>query len=76
MQLLRLWYHENCRVFQDRLVSPQDRDWFDRLLQSCMEELGCSVEEVVPSRPVLYGDFMTPGTDNKVYAPMDNQEKV
>ncbi|XP_030213444.1 dynein heavy chain 1, axonemal [Gadus morhua] len=76
VQLLRLWYHENCRVFQDRLVSPQDRDWFDRLLQSCMEELGCSVEEVVPSRPVLYGDFMTPGTDNKVYAPMDNQEKL
>ncbi|KAG7263605.1 hypothetical protein CRUP_020855, partial [Coryphaenoides rupestris] len=66
VQLLRLWYHESCRVFQDRLVSPEDRDWFERLLQTCMEELGCGMEEVVPARPVLYGDFMIPGADNKI----------
>ena len=32
-QLLRLWYHENLRVFQDRLVNDEDRDWFSNLLQ-------------------------------------------
>ena len=26
--LLRLWYHESCRIFQDRLVNAEDRDWF------------------------------------------------
>ncbi|KAG7256266.1 hypothetical protein CRUP_029316 [Coryphaenoides rupestris] len=71
VQLLRLWYHESCRVFQDRLVSPEDRDWFERLLQTCVEELGCGMEEVVPARPVLYGDFMIPGADNKLVLFMD-----
>ncbi|KAG7256267.1 hypothetical protein CRUP_029317 [Coryphaenoides rupestris] len=71
VQLLRLWYHESCRVFQDRLVSPEDRDWFERLLQACVEELGCGMEEVVPARPVLYGDFMIPGADNKLVLFMD-----
>lgn len=76
MQLLRLWYHESCRVFQDRLVSAEDRDWFDRLLQAHIQEFGCSFEEAVPCQPVLYGDFMIPGADNKVYTLIPDREKV
>merc|ERR1719230_1447367 len=26
----RLWYHEMCRVFADRLISNEDKDWFYR----------------------------------------------
>ncbi|XP_053785531.1 dynein axonemal heavy chain 1 isoform X3 [Desmodus rotundus] len=37
VQLLRLWYHESCRVFRDRLVNEEDRSWFDKLLESHME---------------------------------------
>ncbi|MCJ8744212.1 hypothetical protein PDJAM_G00116030 [Pangasius djambal] len=76
VQLLRLWYHESCRVFQDRLVSPEDRDWFDKLLQERIEEFGCSFQEVVPCQPVLFGDFMIPGTDNKAYQLIEDREKL
>ncbi|KAM6325251.1 LOW QUALITY PROTEIN: dynein axonemal heavy chain 1 [Podargus strigoides] len=74
--LLRLWYHESCRVFCDRLVCKEDRTWFDSLMKSMMEELGTTFEEVIPSQPVLFGDFMEPGANVKVYNAIDSQEKL
>lgn len=76
MRLLQLWYHESCRVFQDRLVCAEDRDWFNTLLKDCIQEFDCSFEEVVPCRPVLFGDFMVPGADPKVYTLIEDTEKV
>ncbi|CAJ1051390.1 LOW QUALITY PROTEIN: dynein heavy chain 1%2C axonemal [Xyrichtys novacula] len=75
-QLLQLWYHESCRVFQDRLVCAEDRLWFNRLLQDCIQEFDCSFDEVVSRQPVLYGDFMTPEADQKVYTLIDDREKL
>ncbi|XP_046731532.1 dynein axonemal heavy chain 1 [Silurus meridionalis] len=76
VQLLRLWYHESCRVFQDRLVNQEDRDWFDKLLQECIEEFDCNFQEVVPCQPVLFGDFIDPGSDTKVYQLIEDIEKL
>ncbi|XP_072521546.1 dynein axonemal heavy chain 1 [Salminus brasiliensis] len=76
VQLLQLWYHESCRVFQDRLVSAEDRDWFDQLLQQCIQEFGCSFQEVVLHQPLLFGDFMIPSADNKVYQLIKDREKL
>jgi hypothetical protein len=30
--LLRLWLHEACRVFHDRLINAADREYFKRML--------------------------------------------
>ncbi|XP_056267415.1 dynein axonemal heavy chain 1 [Pseudoliparis swirei] len=76
LQLLRLWYHESCRVFQDRLVCAEDRDWFSGLLKDCIQEFDCSFEEAVTCQPVLYGDFMIPGADPKVYTLIEDKEKL
>ncbi|XP_022600673.1 LOW QUALITY PROTEIN: dynein heavy chain 1, axonemal-like [Seriola dumerili] len=76
LQLLQLWYHESCRVFQDRLVSAEDRDWFNRLLKDCIQGFDCSFEDVVPCQPVLYGDFMIAGADHKVYTLIEDKEKL
>ena len=76
-QLLRLWYHENCRVFQDRLVNTEDREWFSGFLEEkIVKDFGCNIEEVNPRQPLLYGDFMIANVDNKVYAEVPDQEKV
>ena len=32
-KLTRLWAHETLRVFHDRLVSDEDRTWFQSLLK-------------------------------------------
>uniref|UniRef100_A0A3Q3STI9 Dynein, axonemal, heavy chain 1 n=1 Tax=Mastacembelus armatus TaxID=205130 RepID=A0A3Q3STI9_9TELE len=76
LQLLQLWYHESCRVFQDRLVCAEDRDWFNWLLTDCIQQFDCSFEEVVSCQPVLYGDFMIPGAEHKVYTLIEDKEKV
>uniref|UniRef100_A0A669QRL3 Dynein axonemal heavy chain 1 n=1 Tax=Phasianus colchicus TaxID=9054 RepID=A0A669QRL3_PHACC len=69
--LLRLWYHESCRVFCDRLVTKEDQTWFDNLMKSMMEKLDTTFEEVVPSQPVLFGDFMEPEAHIKLYEEID-----
>uniref|UniRef100_A0A8B9EVG3 Dynein axonemal heavy chain 1 n=1 Tax=Anser cygnoides TaxID=8845 RepID=A0A8B9EVG3_ANSCY len=74
--LLRLWYHESCRVFSDRLVTKEDQTWFDNLMKSMMEELGTTFEEVVPSQPVLFGDFMERDAHIRLYKEINSQEKV
>lgn len=39
-KLLRLWCHEESRVFRDRLISAEDRSWFNDALQVLMEHGG------------------------------------
>uniref|UniRef100_A0A8C3K7K0 Dynein axonemal heavy chain 1 n=1 Tax=Calidris pygmaea TaxID=425635 RepID=A0A8C3K7K0_9CHAR len=73
LDLLKLWYHESCRVFCDRLVSKEDRTWFDNLMKRMMEELSTTFEEVIPSQPVLFGDFMEPGVVIEDYLEEYNQ---
>lgn len=36
--LLRLWIHENRRVFADRMVNATDQDWFTGLLTRLLKE--------------------------------------
>lgn len=35
--LIRLWCHENTRVYTDRLVDSKDRMWFLKLLEACLK---------------------------------------
>ena len=36
-QVVRMWYHECCRVFMDRLINHEDRDKFRNLLDTAMD---------------------------------------
>lgn len=76
-QLLRLWYHESCRVFQDRLINDEDRNWFTNLLKDKIKNsFNLEYSEVIQIEPVIYGDFMIKNTDTKVYAEINDFKLV
>ena len=51
-ELYGLWMHENLRVFQDRMVNAEDRDWFKALVDRvAREKLSVSWDDVVNSSP-------------------------
>lgn len=71
-ELLRLFCHECLRVFHDRLVNIDDKNYFCKLLVEVnMKYFGSSVielpDETVASKlPVLlFGDFMHSSTPNE-----------
>lgn len=70
--LTRVWVHETRRVFADRLISYEDKDWFEDLAKKQGEEhLGVDWGETVgvPGTPrsfLMYADFLIPGAEPKV----------
>ena len=73
--LVRLWCHEGARVFRDRLVNEEDRDWYDNAtLQQLHSSLDCKLWEKDDFTSSLYGDFLT--RENKEYQELSNRNKV
>lgn len=55
--LIRLLVHEALRIFVDRLVYPEEREWSeDRLNESVIQEFGCSPD--VLQRPILFSCYL------------------
>jgi dynein heavy chain len=65
----RLWWHENQRVFGDRLINEEDGVWLkDVLTDSLGKNTTIDVPTLWADKPeVLYTDFMVPGADPKIY---------
>ena len=75
--IVRLWIHECQRVFQDRLVDNTDKSWFKTLVMNTMNsKLDVSWGEVVITEPLLYGDYMTPGADPKLYTEVKDLRRL
>ena len=77
--IIRLWSHENLRVYRDRLVNDDDRSWFDDLLKRLVPKF-FSIEWTdvvkVDVAHLVYGDFMVPGADPKLYSEITDTNKM
>ena len=57
--MIKLWAHECLRVFQDRLISDQDRQKFDELLKDVIKEkFKKAWNSIVEIEPLLFGSFV------------------
>ena len=73
-KLTKLWYHESCRVFQDRLINDQDRDWFaNQLKTEISENFKLDFNEVAPTTPIVFADFCN---DASNYQYIENHQKM
>ena len=74
--LIKLWTHEACRVFQDRLVDKTDRDWFEALLVEKIRgnfQMDWSAEDF---KHVIMGSYHTQGAVDKTYVEMPAHDKT
>ena len=46
--LVRLWCHENTRVYTDRLTESKDRMWFLRLIETCVKYCFSGIDFTTP----------------------------
>ncbi|CAJ0934299.1 unnamed protein product, partial [Mesorhabditis belari] len=69
--LVRLWAHEALRLFQDRLVTDEERTWTDNLIDSTAEKYfggNVNVKKAL-QRPILYSCWLS-----KHYLPVSRDE--
>ncbi|KAI0033723.1 dynein heavy chain protein 1 [Vararia minispora EC-137] len=68
--LVRVWAHEALRLFQDRLVSEEERQWTDENIDStAMEHFPTINKDEALSRPILFSNWMS-----KNYVPVDREQ--
>jgi dynein heavy chain 1, cytosolic len=71
-ELVRLWAHEGLRLFHDRLIDDEEREWCNKELNATAEMhfhgLSKSATEVL-ARPILYGKYL-----GRQYGPVARKE--
>lgn len=63
-KMIKLWIHETCRVFHDRLVSNEDKTWFNEMIieqTKAAFRVDWSHADLFESKPLIFGDFMKRG---------------
>jgi dynein heavy chain len=74
---VRLWIHENSRVFQDRLVDDTDREWFSNLMRDVATRLFKIDWTVVNNVPkIMFGDYTEPSAETKKYQQVVDLSRV
>jgi len=74
IHLVRVWIHENKRVFGDRLNDEPDRKFLDdMLLEKAQSQFKLTKEDIYNTERIIFGDFME-GIDleTRIYKQIDD----
>ena len=74
-KMARLWVHECCRVFQDRLVTDDDREWLTAQLQEVTKErLRLDWAQVMPEgRRLVFSSLMVKDVERRRYEEVESE---
>jgi dynein heavy chain len=74
LQVLSLWLHETCRVFEDRLTCQEDHDWFKQhQVDLVQEHFAMKHSDIVSTECLMFGNYLVPGAEPKVSCPHHQQ---
>ncbi|XP_019373751.1 PREDICTED: dynein heavy chain 6, axonemal [Gavialis gangeticus] len=80
MQVFRLFSHECQRIFHDRLINSEDKQYFHSILsEMASKHFGIPVDpEYFLNKPIIFGDFLKFGADkaDRIYEDLTNMEKI
>ncbi|XP_060043693.1 dynein axonemal heavy chain 6 [Erinaceus europaeus] len=80
MQIFRLFCHECQRVFHDRLINNEDKEYFHVILtEMANKHFGIPIGlEYFFAKPIIFGDFIKFGVDKseRIYDDMPDMEKI
>ncbi|XP_036080214.1 dynein heavy chain 6, axonemal isoform X7 [Rousettus aegyptiacus] len=80
IQIFRLFCHECQRVFHDRLINNEDKNYFHAILtEMANKHFGIAIDpEYFLSKPIIFGDFIKFGADksDRIYDDMPDMEKI
>ena len=63
-KMIKLWIHESCRVFHDRLINKEDKKWFTDLVIDLIKSVfrvDWTAADLFEAKPLIFGDFMKRG---------------
>ena len=68
-QLLQLWYHENMRVFADRMINDDDKEVLkDLIFTQSDKEFSTSKDAILDRERIIFVDYLTGNeSDNRPY---------
>jgi len=68
-ELVRLYIHEGLRLFQDRLVYPEEKEWTDSKLNEIALKNFVGLDPKALERPILFTNYLT-----KNYVSVDREK--
>ena len=73
----RLWSHECMRVFHDRLVSENDKEWFTSLVEDLVKR-NFGISDYSCKDFCVFGKFTNPGVPfaDNMYSPSQSTDRV
>lgn len=77
--IVKLWVHENCRVFQDRLINDEDKEWFGNLVVEILLrtfKVSWKYEKVFGKERPVFGDLMRLDEPQKLYEEIRDRNKL
>jgi dynein heavy chain 1, cytosolic len=59
-ELVRLWAHEALRLFHDRLIGDDEKEWTEKSIDEIAQRNFSSIDaELALKRPIFYSDWLS-----------------